>query len=66
MIVDSSPRTALSGAGYSSGLEIRFKAECTKRFILFDELIAQTRIVKIVEKIFSLRNNDGGNQKIIK
>jgi len=38
--------TGLSGAGYSSGGKFRFRAECTKKFIIFDELVAQTRIVK--------------------
>ena len=44
MRVGSSPRTA--GAGYSSGGKFRFPAEYTNKFIIFDELVAETGVVK--------------------
>ena len=44
MRVGSSPRTA--GADYSSGGKFRFPAEYTNKFLIFDELVAQTRVVK--------------------
>ena len=42
--MSSSPRTA--GAGYSSGGKFRFPAEYTNKFIIFDELVAETGVVK--------------------